>query len=96
MGRYEGEFFFVVSSTHGVTLSWINADVCEQYGFEQLVFQKMEESLFEAIQETDVFFLVNKVVVPPYCDISWGVCTLLLPVTMDKCLYNYVVMFDSV
>ena len=57
---------------------------------------KMEESLFEAIQETEVFFLVNKVVVPPYCDIVWGVCTLLLPVTMGKRLDGYVVMFDSV
>ena len=41
VGCYEGESFFVVNSTHGVTLSWINADVCEQYGLEQLVFQKM-------------------------------------------------------
>ena len=65
----------------------------------------IEEFLFQAIQEANVFFLVNKVVtdkllnsflVPLYCNIIWGVCALLLLVTIDKCLNNYVVSFDSV
>ena len=65
----------------------------------------MEDFLFEAIQEADVFVLVHRVdrdrllysfLVPPCCDIIWGVCALLLLVTIDKCLYSYVVIFVSV
>ena len=61
--------------------------------------------LFQAIQEADAFFLVDRVVTdkllssfqyPLFCDIIWGVCELWLSETMDKCRYNYVVMFESV